>query len=293
MKGIILAGGSGTRLYPLTRVISKQLIPVYDKPMIYYPLAVLMLAGIRDILLISDPLNMEAYRRLFGDGSSLGLRVRYAVQPEPRGIAQALLIGREFLAGHPVALALGDNVFHGHGLTGALRSAAAHAGRGATLFAYRVRDPWRYGVVSFSKGGKPLSIVEKPRNPRSPYAVTGLYFYDGKASALAERLKPSRRGELEITDVNRAYLRAGTLRVEVLGRGVAWLDTGTPESLLQASTFIQALEERQGLKVACVEEIAYTQGFIDRGGLARLVRSLGDGPYARYLASLLSGREVP
>ncbi len=290
MKGILLAGGAGTRLHPVTRALSKQLLPVYDKPMVYYPLSTLMLAGVRDILLITDPLNVEAYRRLLGDGSHLGLRVRYAVQPEPKGIAQAFLLGRDFIAGEPVALALGDNLFHGHGVTGALKAAAARVSRGATIFAYRVRDPWRYGVVSFSKKGRALSIVEKPRRTRSPYAVTGLYFYDRKVVSIAERLKPSRRGELEITDVNRAYLRAGSLRVEVLGRGVAWLDTGTPESLLQASTFIQALEERQGLKVACVEEIAYRQGFIDRGGLARIARSMGDGPYGRYLSSILPGK---
>lgn len=286
MKGILLAGGAGTRLHPVTRALSKQLLPVYDKPMVYYPLSSLMLAGIRDVLLITDPRSVESYRRLFGDGSPLGMRFRYAVQPEPRGIAQAFLIGRDFLAGEPVALALGDNVFYGHGFTGALKSAAARAARGATIFAYRVRDPWRYGVVSFSKAGKAVSIVEKPRKPASPYAVTGLYFYDGKVVSVAERLKPSRRGELEITDVNRAYLRAGSLRVEVLGRGVAWLDTGTPESLLQASTFIQALEERQGLKVACIEEIAFQQGFIDRSGLARLAREAGNGPYGQYLANL-------
>jgi glucose-1-phosphate thymidylyltransferase len=249
-----------------------------------------MLAGVRDVLLITTPRDVDSYRRLFGDGSELGLFIRYAVQPEPKGIAQAFLIGRDFLAGSPVALALGDNIFHGQGLTGALRHAVSKAGRGATIFAYRVKDPQRYGVVSFSRRGRALTIVEKPKKPVSPFAVTGLYFYDGRASSIASRLKPSKRGELEITDVNRAYLEEGLLRVEVLGRGVAWLDTGTPESLLQASLFIQALEERQGLKVACLEEIAYQQGFIDGRALRRLIRRMGDSLYKRYLGTLLEGK---
>ena len=286
MKGILLAGGSGSRLHPVTRAVNKHLLPIHDKPMIYYPLSTLMLAGAREILVITAPRDVEAYRRLLGDGSGLGLTLRYAVQPRPGGIAQALLIGREFLAGGPVALALGDNIFYGQGMTAALRRAAGRAGSGATVFAYPVKDPQRYGVVSFSKAGRATRIVEKPRKPASPYAVTGLYFYDGKAPSIAASLKPSPRGELEITDVNRAYLRARKLRVEVFGRGVAWLDTGTPESLIQASIFIQAIEERQGLKVACLEEVAYRMGTIDRAGLARLVRSMGSGPYRRYLESI-------
>ena len=289
MKGILLAGGAGTRLYPMTRAMNKHLLPVNDKPMIYYSLSSLMLAGVRDILIITAPRDVEGYRRLFDDGSSLGLSLRYAIQPEPKGIAQAFLIARDFLAGEPVVLALGDNIFHGQGFTGVLRKAAAHARFGATIFAYRVKDPERYGVVTFSAKGRALSIEEKPKKPTSSYAVTGLYFYDGKISSIAGKLKPSRRGELEITDVNRAYLKAGRLQVEILGRGIAWLDTGTPESLLQASTFIQAIEERQGLKVACLEEIAYNLGYIDRAGLARLVKTMGDGPYGRYLQEILAG----
>jgi glucose-1-phosphate thymidylyltransferase len=271
----------------MTLALNKHLLPVYDKPMIYYSLSTLMLSGVRDILLITMPRDADGFKRLLGDGSHLGLSIRYAFQPEPGGIAQAFLIGRDFIAGQPVVLALGDNVFYGQGFTSILRKAAARAKKGAVIFAYRVKDPQRYGVVSFSRSGKALSIVEKPRRPASPYAVTGLYFYDPGVVSIAERLKPSGRNELEITDVNRAYLKAGRLSVVPLGRGIAWLDTGTPESLLKASTFIQAIEERQGLKVACVEEIAFMMGFIDRAGLKCLTATLGDGPYRSYLSSLL------
>jgi glucose-1-phosphate thymidylyltransferase len=285
MKGILLAGGSGTRLYPITRAVSKQLVPIYNKPMVYYPLSVLMLAGIREILVISTPHDIPLFKRLLGDGSFAGLKVRYAVQPKPAGIAQAFLIGKKFIGKDPVALALGDNIFYG-GLTGHLQR-AAQRNTGATVFAYWVRDPQRYGVVEFDKTGKPVGIVEKPAKPKSPYAVTGLYFFDNQVVKIASSLKPSARGELEITDVNRAYLKMGQLKVEKLGRGIAWLDTGTPESLLQASLFIQAIEERQGLKVACLEEIAYKQGFIDRKKLETQIGKYKPGSYARYLETIL------
>jgi len=286
MKGIILAGGSGTRLYPLTRAVSKQLIPLYDKPMVYYPLSTLMLAGIREILIITTPHEQEAFRRLLGDGSDLGLSIAYAQQPRPEGIAQAFLIGRKFIGSASVALALGDNIFHGHGFPDCLRRAAARTS-GATVFGYWVRDPERYGVVEFDPHGHAIGLEEKPARPRSSYAVTGLYFYDNQVVEIAAGLKPSPRGELEITDVNLAYLSRGSLHVEKLGRGIAWLDTGTHEALLQASNFIQVIEERQGLKVACVEEIAYRMGYIGADDLVRLAREMDRSPYGQYLLSVL------
>jgi len=285
MKGIVLAGGAGTRLYPVTRGVSKQLLPIYDKPMVYYPVSSLMLAGIREILLISTPRDLPAYRQLLGDGSELGLRVEYAEQARPEGIGQAFVIGREFVGRDRVALALGDNVFYGHGLPDALRAAAARE-RGATIFAYRVRDPERYGVVELDRSGRPLGIEEKPARPRSSLAVTGLYFYDHRVLDIAAGLAPSARGELEITDVNRAYLERGELAVEVLGRGIAWLDTGTHETLLQASEFIAAVERRQGLKVACLEEIAFRQGWLDADRLLALADALGATDYADYLRAI-------
>jgi glucose-1-phosphate thymidylyltransferase len=285
-KGIILAGGSGTRLYPLTQVVSKQLLPVYDKPMIYYPLSTLMLAGIREVLIITTPHEQSMFQALLGDGSQWNMAISYAVQPSPDGLAQAYLIGRDFVDGEPSCLILGDNIFHGHGLTQVLREAATRT-VGATVFGYWVSDPERYGVAEFDADGRVLGLEEKPAQPKSNYAVTGLYFYDGRASDYAAELKPSPRGELEITDLNRRYLRDGTLACERLGRGYAWLDTGTHESLQQAGQFIQTLEERQGLKISCPEEIAYQNGWIDAAQVGRLATPLAKNGYGRYLLQML------
>ena len=285
MKGILLAGGAGTRLHPLTLVVSKQLLPIYNKPMVYYPLSTLMLAGIRHILLISTPSDLDGFRRLLGDGGQIGLQIEYAEQPRPEGLAQSFLIGRDFIGASPVALALGDNIFYGHGLTDVLRSANARTS-GATVFAYTVKDPERYGVVEFGRDGTPVNIVEKPAVPSSPWAVTGLYFYDNDVIDIAASLKPSARGELEITDVNRTYLERGQLHVERLGRGIAWLDTGTYEALLHAANFVQSIEERQGLMMACLEEIAYRMGYITAGDVRRLAGTM-TGSYGRYLLDVL------
>ena len=287
LKGIVLAGGSGTRLYPATVAVSKQLLPIYDKPMVYYPLSTLMLAGIREVLLISTPRDLPLFRELIGSGEQWGIAVEYAEQPRPEGLAQALIIAEEFLAGERSALILGDNIFHGYGLTGLLRSTAERSGD-ATVFGYRVKDPKRYGVVSFSADGVVTDIEEKPERPKSEYAVTGLYFYPPDAPELARSLQPSPRGELEITDLNRLYLQEGRLRVELFGRGMAWLDTGTHVSLLEASNFVQTLEHRQGYKIACPEEIAFSNGWIDAERLARLAATYDKNEYGHYLRSLLA-----
>jgi len=286
MKGIILAGGAGSRLYPLTRAVSKQLVPIYDKPMIYYPLSSLLLAGIKEILVITTPHEQEGFKRLLGDGRWLGIRITYAVQPEPKGIAQAFIIGRSFIGQDKVALILGDNIFYGHGFSEALQTARKQA-TGATIFAYQVRDPKEYGVVEFDERGRAIGVEEKPAQPRSPFAITGLYFYDNKVVDIAESLKPSRRGELEITDVNRAYLKAKALQVVKLGRGMAWLDTGTHDSLLQASNFIQTIEQRQGLKIACLEEIAYNMGYITADNVRKLAVPMSKNDYGQHLLRLL------
>src|SRR5262245_26453146 len=286
MKGIILAGGSGSRLHPLTRTVSKQLLPIYNKPMVYYPLSTLMLAGIRDILVITTPSDQDAFRRLLGDGAEIGLRIDYRAQPRPDGLAQAFLIGESFVGRDRVALALGDNIFYGAHFSDYLRAAVSRTD-GATVFGYWVRDPERYGVVEFDKSGQAVSLEEKPQKPKSSYAVTGLYFYDNQVVDIARRLKPSARGELEITDVNRTYLERGQLQVEKLARGIAWLDTGTHEALMQASNYIQAIEERQGLMVACLEEIAFRMGYISSGDLERIAGKMNSSAYGEYLRSVL------
>jgi glucose-1-phosphate thymidylyltransferase len=289
MKGIVLAGGSGSRLYPITLGLSKQLLPIYDKPMVYYPLSVLMLAGIREILIISTPHDLPVFNRLLGDGSQIGLRLSYVEQPRPEGLAQAFILGKEFIGGDPVCLILGDNIFYGHNLSKILRQAVKLT-TGGLIFGYMVRDPQRYGVVEFDADRNVIGIEEKPKTPKTNYAVPGLYFYDNDVIRVAENLKPSARGELEITDVNREYLRRGQLRVELLGRGFAWLDTGTHEALQQASAYVQAIQERQGLKISCIEEIAYRFGYIDRAQLEKLASHMLQNDYGRYLMDLAGDR---
>ncbi|MCR4292013.1 MAG: glucose-1-phosphate thymidylyltransferase RfbA [Candidatus Kuenenia sp.] len=291
MKGIILAGGSGTRLYPITRVVSKQLLPVFDKPLIYYPLSALLLAGIREILLISTPRDLPQFKELLGDGSQLNISICYAAQPAPEGLAQAFIIGKSFIGKDSVALILGDNIFYGHGLRELLKN-ATQIKKGGLIFGYHVNDPERYGVVEFGQGGKVISIEEKPKKPKSKYAIPGIYFYDNDVIKIAENLKPSARGELEITDVNVTYLKRGDLCVELLGRGFAWLDTGTHESLQQASSYVQAIQERQGIKIACIEELAYRLGYIDRAQLKALALDMLKNDYGRYIMAVIEEEEI-